>query len=112
MPNPSKAPAPKKRKPVIPERWFPKAALIAGEDIDAKVKTAKRGELKHVRLSIREKGSPIGGPPFIVSYAEADGFGGIARYDRSDFNDKESALHNAAIRQFRTRDPVVIVTGF
>ncbi len=72
MPNPSKAP--RKRKPLLGTR--------SQRDFDVKAKTAKRGELQHVRLSVRPP--RMGGAPFVVSYAEADGTGHIKRYDCSE----------------------------
>jgi hypothetical protein len=103
MPNPSKAP--RKKKPILKTRLF-----RTQRDIDAKARTAKRGELQHVRLSVRD--SKMGGAPYVVSYAEADGTGHIKRYDRSEFYSKEKALKSAEWRQNFSKTPLVIAKGY
>ena len=92
----------KKRKSLLGTR--------SQRDLDTKAKTAKRGELQHVRLSVRPA---VGGnAPFIVSYAEADGKGSIKRYDRSEYWNKETALRAAERRRDFSKTPLIIASKF
>jgi hypothetical protein len=77
-------------------------------NLDAKAKTAKRGELQHVRLTIRPAKGIGGHAPFVVSYAEADGNGFIKRYDRNEYWEQAPALQDAKRRENLSKTPIVI----